>query len=82
MIRSRFIRFFLALFALSQCRQNGETQAFLSQPAVETDLAEIKKRGYLEAILDNNSISCFIYKGKPWGRVRKASKFPNNVICF
>jgi len=69
MIRSRFIRFFLflALFCLSQCRQKGETQAFLSQPAVETDLADIKKRGYLEAILDNNSISYFIYKGTPMG---------------
>jgi hypothetical protein len=52
MVRSRVIRFllFLALFPISQCRQNGETQAFLSQPAVETDLTDIKRRGYIAVV--------------------------------
>jgi membrane-bound lytic murein transglycosylase F len=69
MARPRFICFFLflALLALSHCRQVGEKQAFLPEPSVEIDLADIKKRGYLEAILDNNSISYFIYKGTPMG---------------
>jgi membrane-bound lytic murein transglycosylase F len=56
---------FLALFLLSHCQRNGENQPFLSEPAVETDLADVKKRGYLEAILENNSISYFNYKGNP-----------------
>jgi membrane-bound lytic murein transglycosylase F len=54
------------LFAL-QCKQGDGNRSFLSSPAVEIDWAEIKKRGYLEVILDNNSISYFIYKGTPMG---------------
>jgi membrane-bound lytic murein transglycosylase F len=58
---------FLSLFSLSQCKQTGEKLPFLPEPEVEVDLAAIKKRGYLEAIIDNNSISYFIYKGTPLG---------------
>ncbi|MFM9840477.1 MAG: transporter substrate-binding domain-containing protein [Cyclobacteriaceae bacterium] len=39
----------------------------MPEPKVEFDLAAIKKRGYLEAIIDNNSISYFIYRGTPMG---------------
>ncbi|MFM8741561.1 MAG: transporter substrate-binding domain-containing protein, partial [Cytophagales bacterium] len=69
MAKSQFIHFFLflALFPLFQCRQGGETQVFLSEPSVETDLAAIQKRGYLNALIDNNSVSYFIYKGTPMG---------------
>lgn len=31
------------------------------------DLKEIRERGFLQAILDNNSISYFIYRGQPMG---------------
>lgn len=58
---------FLSLFLLTECRKAPEKQAFVSEPTVEFDLTAIKKRGYLEVILDNNSISYFIYKGTPMG---------------
>jgi membrane-bound lytic murein transglycosylase F len=59
--------FFLALLLLPQCRNAQEKLPFLADPAVNRDLDEIIKRGYLEAIIDNNSISYFIYKGTPMG---------------
>ena len=40
---------------------------FTEEPAVSIDLAQIKERGFLQAIVDNNSISYFIYKGRPMG---------------
>jgi membrane-bound lytic murein transglycosylase F len=55
------------LFSFPQCKQKGEKLPFLPEPEVELDLTAIKKRGYLEAIIDNNSISYFIYKGTPLG---------------
>jgi membrane-bound lytic murein transglycosylase F len=63
------VRFFILfnLFFLLQCRKGGESLPFLSEPIVNRDWAEINKRGYLEAIIDNNSISYFIYKGSPMG---------------
>ncbi len=57
----------LSLFSLSQCKRGTENLSFSPDPVVEYDLADIKKRGYLEAIIDNNSISYFIYKGTPMG---------------
>jgi membrane-bound lytic murein transglycosylase F len=57
----------LGLFSLPQCKRGGESIPFLPEPSIELDLAAIKKRGYLEAIIDNNSISYFIYKGTPLG---------------
>ncbi len=38
-----------------------------SEPAVDLDLDAIVKRGYLNALVDNNSFSYFIYKGHPLG---------------
>ncbi len=63
------IRFFVcfALFSLPQCKSGTGDTPFLPDPEVERDLDAIKKQGYLEAILDNNSISYFIYKGSPMG---------------
>ncbi len=40
---------------------------FLSTPTVNLDLDAIKKRGYITALVDNNSISYFIYKGRAMG---------------
>ena len=40
---------------------------FAKEPAVYIDLAQIQKRGFLRAIVDNNSTSYFIYKGSSMG---------------
>jgi membrane-bound lytic murein transglycosylase F len=37
------------------------------EPQVEIDLEDIVKRGYINALVDNNSFSYFIYKGHPMG---------------
>src|SRR5690242_17570099 len=42
-------------------------QGFHSESTVSLDLDAIVKRGYLNALVDNNSISYFIYKGRPMG---------------
>src|SRR5277367_2613320 len=58
---------FLVLLSLSDCKKKSEEISFSSIPVVVRDLDAIRKRGYLEAILDNNSVSYFIYKGRPMG---------------
>lgn len=40
---------------------------FAKEPLVDLDLDAIRKRGHLIALIDNNSISYFIYKGRPMG---------------
>lgn len=37
------------------------------QPSIYLDLDKIKQRGYLNALVDNNSMSYFYYKGGPMG---------------
>lgn len=63
-------RYFLAaglLFAvLSSCNQSQKVN-FATDPEVELDLDAILKRGYINALVDNNSVSYFIYKGQPMG---------------
>lgn len=59
----RYVLFFL-LF-LTCCTQPGTTSLTSSQ--LELDLEAIKKRGYITALIDNNSFSYFIYKGRPMG---------------
>ncbi|HEY9045902.1 MAG TPA: transporter substrate-binding domain-containing protein [Ohtaekwangia sp.] len=44
-----------------------QKEGFSSETAVSLDLDAIRKRGYLNALVDNNSISYFIYKGRPMG---------------
>lgn len=39
----------------------------LTTPSVTFDIDSIKHRGYLTALVDNNSISYFLYKGQPKG---------------
>lgn len=39
----------------------------IEEPQIELDLADIQKRGYLRALIDNNSVSYFILKGTPMG---------------
>ncbi|MBL7832836.1 MAG: transporter substrate-binding domain-containing protein [Cyclobacteriaceae bacterium] len=59
----RFLLVFL-LFLLG-CSQPDNTVSL--SPVVEVDLAVIKKRGYITALVDNNSFSYLIYKGRPIG---------------
>jgi membrane-bound lytic murein transglycosylase F len=40
---------------------------FATEPKVETDMADVIERGYLNALIDNNSLSYFIYRGEPLG---------------
>lgn len=55
-----------ALF-MTDCSQKGGPGQFTREPAVQLDLQQIQTRGYLQAIVDNNSISYFIYRGQPMG---------------
>jgi len=52
--------------ACYSCNQKIE-KTFSDSPEVDFDLHAIVKRGYLTALVDNNSISYFIYKGQPMG---------------
>jgi len=55
-----------ALF-MTDCSQKGGPGQFTREPEVQLDLRQIQERGYLQAIVDNNSISYFIYRGQPMG---------------
>jgi membrane-bound lytic murein transglycosylase F len=50
----------------SSCYQSQQVK-FTAAPEVQIDLDQIRKRGYINALVDNNSISYFIYKGQPMG---------------
>jgi membrane-bound lytic murein transglycosylase F len=67
-MRMSILKFWLLciLLAVSACNQTTK-QGFYSEPQVEIDLPAIKQRGYINALVDNNSISYFIYKGVPMG---------------
>jgi len=58
--------FIFFLFCLSACNKEKKF-SFATQPLVVRDLDAIRKRGYLEALVDNNSVSYFIYKGQSMG---------------
>ncbi len=62
-------RFFLVLFlvCLVACKEKTEELSFSTKPLIVRDLEAIQQRGYLEALVDNNSVSYFIYKGRPMG---------------
>jgi len=62
-------RFFLILFliSLSTCEKKPEELSFSTKPLIVRDLEAIRQRGYLEALVDNNSVSYFIYRGRPMG---------------
>jgi membrane-bound lytic murein transglycosylase F len=49
------------------CKSNEDQPNFVTQPTVELDLKAIQQRGELNVVLDNNSVSYFIYKGNPMG---------------
>jgi len=59
--------FIFFLFTLAACNTPTKEDDLLTQPQVSFDLDSIKHRGYLTALVDNNSISYFLYKGQPMG---------------
>jgi membrane-bound lytic murein transglycosylase F len=54
------------LLLLQSCEKPTE-QAFSTTPQVQIDIDEIKSRGYINALVDNNSVSYFIFRGEPMG---------------
>jgi membrane-bound lytic murein transglycosylase F len=61
-----FLTISIALVLCFSC-DNAQKADSLSKPLVKTDLDAIVKRGYITALVDNNSVSYFIYKGRPMG---------------
>lgn len=67
---SALIRVFsvvLIVFAVCVSCNKAPQMKFAPAPTVQIDLEQIQKRGYITALVDNNSISYFIYKGQPMG---------------
>jgi membrane-bound lytic murein transglycosylase F len=54
------------LLLLQSCEKPQE-QTFTITPQVESDLEAIRARGYINALVDNNSVSYFIFRGEPLG---------------
>jgi len=59
--------FLLLVFILFSCHSRRNEPAFAREPEIELDLNAIRERGYLVALVDNTSISYFIYKGRAMG---------------
>jgi membrane-bound lytic murein transglycosylase F len=57
----------LPLFILFSCLFKKGEPSFTTEPEIELDLDVIRERGYLTALVDNTSISYFIYKGRTMG---------------
>lgn len=57
---------FALLLLLNSCEKPAE-QTITETPQVELDLEAIKSRGYINALVDNNSVSYFIFRGEPMG---------------
>jgi membrane-bound lytic murein transglycosylase F len=67
MLALRKLTFVITLVLITfSCNQPAE-EGFVSLPKIEFDLNAIVKRGYITALVDNNSTSYFIYKGQPMG---------------
>jgi membrane-bound lytic murein transglycosylase F len=46
---------------------NTSDRGFATEPQVEIDMQQVLDRGYINALIDNNSLSYFIYRGEPLG---------------
>lgn len=57
----------VVLLLITSCSGPPHDDRDEDQPVVEFDLSEVRSRGYLNALVDNNSISYFYYKGGPMG---------------
>jgi len=64
MTRAVFV--FALLLCFTDCEKKPKT-TFAAEPTIIRDLNDIRKQGYITALLDNNSVSYFIYKGRPMG---------------
>jgi membrane-bound lytic murein transglycosylase F len=58
---------FLFCLLILPCCNSLEKETFATEPLVNLDLDQIVKRGYINALVDNNSTSYFIYRGTPMG---------------
>lgn len=67
LVRFRYFVGFWIVFALSFSCDRSSQVNFTSKPEVSLDLDAIIERGYINALVDNNSVSYFIYKGEPMG---------------
>lgn len=65
MHRLRSVILLICLLFLYSCNRTSGDR--LLSPEVTLDLDEIKKRGFINALVDNNSFSYFIYKGRAMG---------------
>jgi membrane-bound lytic murein transglycosylase F len=61
-----FSAFCLVFIVFASCDPSPEVN-FTREPEVALDVDAILKRGYINALVDNNSVSYFIYKGEPMG---------------
>ena len=66
LVCSRCILTIFLVLACFSCQQPVK-EDLKSEPQIQFDLDAIVKRGYINALVDNNSISYFIYKGHPMG---------------
>ncbi len=68
-VRQRYIfACWFTFFFIFSCNKRPDfNEEFFFPPLVKFDLDIIKQRGYINVIVDNNSVSYFIYKGQPMG---------------
>jgi membrane-bound lytic murein transglycosylase F len=67
LVRFRYFLVSALVFAVfTSCNETGRVN-FTAEPEVVLDLETIRERGYINALVDNNSVSYFIYKGQPMG---------------
>ena len=67
MVRIRYFLVFALILTLSSACDESKRVNFTASPEVTSDLDAILERGYINALVDNNSVSYFIYKGEPMG---------------
>ena len=67
MARPVYVSSALVLALLFSDCSKKSVRDFTEEPVVTIDLDQIRERGFLQAIVDNNSISYFIYRGQPMG---------------
>ena len=67
LVRFRYLLCFFIVFTVFQSCNQSQKVTFTPDPEVISDLDEIVARGYINALVDNNSVSYFIYKGQPMG---------------
>src|SRR5687768_2136657 len=67
LVRIQYFLVFALVFTLPTGCDESKRVNFTASPEVTSDLDAILERGYINALVDNNSVSYFIYKGEPMG---------------